>query len=134
MRYTKDQLTVIRQIIDYGAAKILDRIDDEFIGYELHNVIYNEDYFIIGVHEAKQTLNKYDVFDAIDKISEYQKESFGTEEICTNPETIVNMLAYIIGEEILHSCKTINKKWDKPLTKKDLKKVILEMYQAIDKL
>jgi len=134
MKYTQDQLTVIRQIVDHGTANILNRIDDNFIGHELHNAIYNEDYFIIGTHEAKQTLKKYDVFEAIEKVYEYQKETLGIDEVCINPETIVNLLDYIIGEEILHSCKTITKKWDKHLTKKDLKKVILEMYQAIDNL
>lgn len=76
-------------------------------GYEsyycdLHNEVFNTDYYVTGTHEAKEALEKYGVFDALDKIQEYEKDNFG--EIYTdlsNPEKLVNMLYYIIGEEVL---------------------------------
>ena len=66
------------------------------------------DYFIIGYYNAEQFLNKYDTFEAIGEVQEYEKENFGE---CTtdlgSSEKVVNMLAYIKGEEILNECNTL---------------------------
>lgn len=69
---------------------------------DLHNEVFNTDYYIIGTYEAKQALEQYGVFEAIEKIQEYEKDNFG--EIYTDlsdPEKIANMLWYIIGEEVI---------------------------------
>ena len=84
---------------------IIETLQNGYNGYysDLHNEVFNTNYYIIGTHNAKKALKEYDVFDAIDKIQEYEKENFG--EICTdlsNPEKIINMLYYIIGEEVLY--------------------------------
>lgn len=69
---------------------------------ELHHEIFNMNYYIIGTQEAKDWLNKYGTFEAIEYIKEYENENFG--EVITDlsdPEKVANMLAYIIGEELL---------------------------------
>ena len=69
---------------------------------DLHNEIFNTDYYIIGTYEAKQWLSDK-VFDVIDCIKEYEQDNFG--EVTTdlgNPESVVNMYVYIIGEELLN--------------------------------
>ena len=83
---------------------IIETLKDGYTGYycELHNEVFNTDYYIIGTYEAKKALEEYGVFDAIEKVQTYEKENFG--EIYTDlsdPEKLVNMLYYIIGEEVL---------------------------------
>jgi len=36
------------------------------LGCDLHNALFNEDYFVIGHYTARQYLNIYGVFEAID--------------------------------------------------------------------
>ena len=74
---------------------IKDNIDD------LHHHAFNTGYFIIGRYQAKQWLGDM-VFEVIEHIREYEQFNFG--EVNTDfsdPEKIVNMYAYIIGEEIV---------------------------------
>lgn len=85
---------------------IIEMLECDFYGYycDLHNEVFNTDYYIIGTYKAKQQLENIGVFDVIDKVQEYEKDNFG--EIITdlsNPENLINMLYYIIGEEELYS-------------------------------
>lgn len=84
--------------------RIIECLKDGFEGHycDLDNEVFNTSYYIIGTYEAKKALEEYGVWDAIDKVQMYEKENFG--EIFTdlsNPEKLVNMLFYIIGEEVL---------------------------------
>ena len=69
----------------------------------------NEDYFIIGYYEAEKWLKKDSIFNAIDKIKEYEQFNFGqvTTDLSSS-ESVANMLAYILGEEILFENDTYN--------------------------
>ncbi len=76
---------------------------------DLHHYLLNEDYFIIGYYKAEQWLKKDSIFNAIDKIKEYEQNNFG--EVTTDlssSESVANMLAYILGEEILFNNDTYN--------------------------
>jgi len=82
-------------ISDLTDKEIRENIDD------LHHDIFNTDYYIIGTYEAKEWLGSQ-VFNIIEIIKEYEQFNFG--EIHTDfsdPEKIVNMYVYIIGEEIV---------------------------------
>lgn len=84
--------------------RIIECLKDGFEGHycDLHNEVFNTDYYIIGTYEAKKTLEEYGVFDAIEKVQTYEKDNFGeTYTDISNPEKLVNMLFYIIGEEVL---------------------------------
>lgn len=83
---------------------IIEALENGFDGYycDLHNEVFNTDYYIIGTEMAKDALREYDVFDAIEKVQNYEKEQFG--EVYTdlsNPEKLINMIYYIIGDEII---------------------------------
>jgi len=85
-------------------AAIIQALQDGYTGYycDLHHEVFNTDYYIIGTDQAKQALTEYGVWDAIEKVQEYEKDNFG--EVYTdlsNPEKLINMLYYIIGEEVL---------------------------------
>lgn len=82
-------------IEDQDKEWINDNIDD------LHHHCFNSDYYIIGTYEAKKWLGD-EVFNIIDTIKEYENDNFG--EVNTDfsdPEKVVNMYVYIIGEEIV---------------------------------
>ena len=83
---------------------IIEALENEYNGYycDLHQEVFNTNYYIIGTYEAKKALEEYGVFDAIAKVQTYEKDNFG--EIYTDlsdPEKLINMLYYIIGEEVL---------------------------------
>ena len=76
---------------------------------DLHHYLLNEDYFIIGYYQAEQWLKKDSIFNAIETIKEYEQSNFG--EVTTDlssSESVANMLAYILGEEILFNNDTYN--------------------------
>jgi hypothetical protein len=77
---------------------------DGYTGYydDLHNEVFNMDYYMVYTSDAIEFLGN-DAFDAIGNIAYYEKIQFG--EVITdfsNPCAVVNMMYYIIGEEILH--------------------------------
>ena len=97
---TKDQ-----EMREEARGAIIEALEDGYTGYycDLHNEVFNTDYYIIGTYEAKRALAEYDVWDAIEKVQTYEKDNFG--EVYTDlsdPEKLINMLYYIIGEEVLY--------------------------------
>ena len=76
---------------------------------DLHSEVFNTDYYVTGTAEAKDILGE-DVFDAIGRIYTYERDTLG--EVFTDlsdPIKIVNMLYYIIGEEIMYDNDEFNK-------------------------
>ena len=70
---------------------------------DMHNEAFNESYFIVGTLKAEQWLGDH-VFEAIRTIQNYENDNFG--EMFTDlsdPERVVNMYAYIIGEQVVHA-------------------------------
>ena len=100
MNYTTE-IELKNYLLDCIKDKTLtnDNLDD------WHFHAFNEDYYIIYHHKAIEWLKTHnlDAFEAIDIVREYETENF--EEFTTdiNPESIVNMLVYIYGEEIIYS-------------------------------
>ena len=99
-RHLKEQYE--EEIRDY----ILNNID-YYLGTEsedLHHNLFNTDYYIIGIYEAKKWC-KNNVFQIINTIKEYEQDNFG--EVTTDfssSESVVNMFVYILGEHILSDC------------------------------
>ena len=71
---------------------------------DLHNEVFNTDYYIIGRYQAKEWMGA-DAFDMIGDVQEYEKDNFG--EVHTDlsePESVVNMWVYVEGWNIIHEC------------------------------
>ena len=71
---------------------------------DLHNEVFNTNYYIVGRYQAKEWMGT-DVYDMIFDVQEYEKSNFG--EVHTDfsePERIVNMWVYVHGWEIIHEC------------------------------
>ena len=121
-----------KYLVNY-AIDGMDNVSDGIYACDLHNELFNTDYFIIGYYQAEQWLiNNPGIFAAIEEIRQYEKDNFG--EVNTDfssSEKVVNMYAYIKGEEILADCPTLQRIWDKRLTasnitaiKKELRKLL----------
>tara|TARA_R110000850_G_scaffold179012_1_gene304816 strand:+ start:50 stop:439 length:390 start_codon:yes stop_codon:yes gene_type:complete len=68
---------------------------------DLHHHAFNNDYYIIGRYQATKWLGE-EVFNIINLIKEWEQSNL--EEGWTDfsePERVVNMYTYIIGEEIV---------------------------------
>lgn len=90
------------------AQHILDRINDGVIDNdnrdEWHFHCFNEDYYIIGYYNASEWLKKHGIgeFEAAGICQQYEIDNFGESRVYNNSESVVNMLAYIYGEELLN--------------------------------
>ena len=89
---------------DEAIESIIEALEDGYRGYycDLHNEVFNTDDYIIGTEMAKDALREYDVFEAIELVQTYEKEQFG--EVYTdlsNPEKLINMVYYIVGDEVI---------------------------------
>ena len=72
---------------------------------DLHHHAFNTDEYIIGFARARDWLGD-EVFNAIQCIKEYEEDNFG--KVFTDfsdPEKVVNMYVYIVGEEIVERWK-----------------------------
>jgi hypothetical protein len=103
-------------------------------GCDLHNELFNRNYFIIGNYYAEKFLIECDegVFKAIDVIKNYEQDMFG--EVYTDfssSEKVANMYAYIKGEELLSGIKTLSEKWDAYLEEEDLKAIKKELEELL---
>ena len=91
----------IKSYFDDFLAENSVALNDSDFRDDLHYHAFNTDYYIIGTYQAKQWLGDK-VFDVINIIKEYEESVFG--EVTTDlsePEKVVNMYAYIVGEEIV---------------------------------
>ena len=114
---------VKKDIID----KLQDSIGLDSYGCDLHNSLCNSDYFIIGTYKAKNWLGS-NSFDAIELIRDYEQTNFG--EVNTDfsdPEKVANMVAYILGEQILNQSETLSDNSDLIIDSLDLEKISYEV-------
>ena len=94
------------EIKEYAIETLKENIkyDKEYLNkdiYDIHHDLFNQDYYLIGYYECKKWL-KDEVFNVIECIKEYEEFNFG--EVTTdfsNSEKVVNMYAYIIGEQVV---------------------------------
>ena len=103
MYYCKN-LNCAEMFADAKAAIIEALTDGEYSGYycDLHNELFNTDYYYTYPGEAIKAFNKISVFDAIGVIVEYEKDIFGEVSTdFTDPCNVANMLYYIVGDEVM---------------------------------
>lgn len=110
--------TQIKQMIIDGIA---DLRGQDVYGCDLHNEIFNTDYFIIGTYEANKWLEKnVGVFNAISAIKDYERENYG--EVTTDfsdAEKVCNMYVYLLSEEIMGNIEHLREVYDNILTDED---------------
>lgn len=120
-----------QEMKEEAKAAIIEELEYGYTGYycDLHDVLFNTDYYIIGTYRAQQALEEYGIWDAIKEVQTYEKERFG--EVYTdlsNPEQVINMLYYIIGEEVLYemmdSIDVFRDNWNNKATEETNAKIL----------
>lgn len=96
------------ELKEHIQSRIDDGVIDDTNQDEWHFHCFNEDYYIIGYYEAEQWLSNHGLssFEAIQLCMDYEKDNFGEvspSDKYNNAESVVNMVAYIYGEEILNA-------------------------------
>ena len=117
---------------------IVETIENGYSGYycDLHNEVFNTDYYIVGTYLAKEILREYDVFEAIELVQTYEKDQFG--EVFTDlsdPEKLINMVYYIIGDEVIGDMFDINEfndKWNDQADAETNQIIIEKMKEMFD--
>ncbi len=115
------------EIREHAIDRLKDLKGSNIYGADLHNEIYNNDYYIIGTYQAKQWCGA-ETFNIIETIRGYEQDNFG--EVNTDfsdPEKVVNMYAYIVGETVLQESETLRKAWDRVLDDDDLEAIIKDL-------
>jgi len=112
--------TALNEFAQYAYENIKEwaEYDESVAGDEIHQRLFNEDYYTIGRHEAEEDLKRWvGVFNCIETIKEYEQDNFGAVSTdLSDPEKVVNMYVYILGEEVLSSCDIdTNKNYDKEM-------------------
>ncbi len=122
----------IRELVDHAINGVNYRGEESY-GCDLHNYIFNEDYYIVGTALAEDWLKENGgVFNAIEEIKQYEQLHFGDcSTDFSSSENVVNMFVYIKGEEILSESSTLNDKWNTRLEKEDVENIIEELEQLI---
>jgi hypothetical protein len=111
---------------------------DGYNGYycDLHNEVFNTDYYIIGTYQAKEALREYDVFEAIELVQTYEKDNFG--EVYTDlsdAEKLINMVWYIIGDEVIgemYEIEEFEDKWNETADEETNAIIINKMKEMYD--
>jgi len=99
MNFKKEE---IKKYFDDFIKENSNSLDDNDFIEDLHHHCFNNDYYIIGFYKATQWLENQ-VFKVINFIKDYEMDNFG--EVTTDfsdPEKVVNMYVYIIGEDIVN--------------------------------
>ena len=124
MQTTTHNTDLVNYAID-GLANVSDGV----YACDMHNELFNTDYFIIGYYKAEEWLkNNPGIFAAIEEIKGYEQDNFG--EVNTDlssSEKVVNMYAYIQGELILSESSTLKDKWNDRLTTEDIEAIKTEL-------
>jgi hypothetical protein len=118
-----------QELINY----IIDALNDgrglNQYGCDLHNGLFNTDYYIIGHYQAEQWLiSNGGIFSNIEMIKEYENDNFGEcNTDFSSSENVANMAVYIYGEEILNELETLRENWDTKLTEDNITVIIEEL-------
>ena len=134
MYYNKKYAEMKKEAIE----AIIEALENGYDGYycDLHNEVFNTDYYIIGTYEAKEALREYDVFEAIELVQTYEKENFG--EVYTelsNPEKLINMVYYVIGSEIIsdmYSIEAFEECWNEEADEETNAEIVEAMKKLFD--
>jgi len=98
--------TATEEITNYIISSLNDGVASDCYGCELHNLLFNTDYYFVYTHDAEKWIGEHfgSTFRAIDFVQVYEKENFGeTHTDISDACKVANMCAYIIGEDVLYN-------------------------------
>lgn len=118
-------------------ARMLDMatcIDDAVgtYGCDLQSQLFNEDYAFSISSYAEEACESVGTWSAIRLVAQYEKDNFGEVQTEIEPCKIANWCVYIYGEFFLNKSETLQKAWDRELTKRDINKIKKELQHFLD--
>ena len=88
----------INEMKEYDIENLKQLIKDG----EIHNEIFNTDYYIVYYSEANEWLGDH-AFEIIGIVKEYEEDNFGEVTTDLSDSTkVVNMYVYIVGEDLIN--------------------------------
>lgn len=117
---------------------IIEALECEYDGYycDLHNKVFNEDWYIIDTARAKDALREYDVFEAIELVQNYEEDNFGeVNTSLSNPKELISMVWYIVGDEVINELFSIaefDENWN-DLANEETNEIILKAMREMFK-
>ena len=134
MKNSEFEHKTLQEFAQHAVDKLKDGIGAGQYGCNLHNDLFNTDYYIIGYYQAEQWLIvNTGVFNGISIVQEYEKDNFGEASTdVSSSEKVVTMLAYIGGEEVLSASKTLQENWDTKLSEEDITAIIAELEEEFN--
>ena len=118
---------IFQSVLDDICDKLEDKVGLDCFGSDLHDYLCNQDYFIIGSYSSKKFLGEH-AFEAIEMVKNYEQSNFG--EVTTDlsqPELVVNMVSYIVGEYILAESDYLQACQMKRLSEIDLQEILSDV-------
>ena len=85
----------------YDSFKNYESIQDMYL-CDIANEFYNNDYYIIGIYQAKEWLKKYfdDMLETIEYWEDETGETYG--QMITDVEKLATLVAYTVADTILY--------------------------------
>lgn len=124
--------TLIEEVKETAIDYLTENECSETYGCDLHHEIFNTDYFCYYTSDCEKYLEQYGIFKAIEKVRDYEKFNFG--EVTTDlsdPFKLLNMLVYILGEEVLSNSHTLsNTYWNEYIPESEYKTIIEELEES----
>jgi len=126
------EFSTLQELAQDAIDKLNDGVGVGVYGCDLHNDLFNSDYFIIGYYESEKWLTANGgCFTLIGLVQDYETDNFGQVSTdLSSSEKVANMVAYIGGETVLSESDTLQNKWDVKLSEKDIKKIVKELKNA----
>ena len=127
-------MRIYKDLIQHAISKLEDMYDWSGYTDDLHHVLFNEDYFIIGRLKAELWLvNNPGVFNAIREIQVFEDSVTGVNIDLGDPEQVVNMFAYIHGYDVLNLSETYVSALEEgdSLNLEQVQQIIKELYNAM---
>lgn len=112
---------------------IIEALECDYSGYycDLHDKVFNEDWYIIGTHKAKEALMEYDVFEAIYLVQEFEDDNFETSNTdFSNPEELISMVWYVVGYEVIgemNEIEVFSDNWNNEADEETNKRIVEAM-------
>ena len=106
MRIKEASYNTIKEELESAICEYMEENELDFSSdIDVHRAkddVVNDDWYMIGYYQCDQWLIKHDVtvWEAIAFVMEYEKEHYGASRVYTNSEDTVNMIAYIIGQDV----------------------------------
>lgn len=123
----KIEFSAAQKLADHAVSRISELVGTDIS--ELQNEIFNSDYWIIGRYQSEQFLIECGgVFHCIGIVQDYEESNFG--EVNTKlheSEHVSNMIAYIVGEDILNDSQTLQENFEEELTEELAIQIIAEI-------